>query len=360
MRRDALEGRWRQVGRHRELRIEVRVTRAALWRRDAATSSRRKKRWRHSHHPSSRKMASNAPTPHWDSPRASTRWRSTRPRSTRTCNRARWRCTREEMQKLIAARLLITGLNGLGAEIAKNVILANVNSVTLHDAMAPPRRRLRRALLPDEMRRRGQGPPRRARVRCRSSMRREGGRAGGRLPNGGPRAVPGRRRRRRAARPRARRRRACRAASPPIAFIRTDVRGLNGAVFVDLGPSFVCHDPTGEAIKSAIVESVTVEGAGTDGAKLRAGVGPPPPPRRHHHHRAPPPPRTFLQCVDDEALDLDDGDHVTFSELQGMEARHRLRALRRAIRRNSAQFGAIRRNSLNGCAPAQGRGLLGS
>ena len=27
-----------------------------------------------------------------------------------------------------------------------------------------------------------------------------------------------------------------------------------------------------------------------------------------------------MQCVDDEALDLDDGDHVTFSELQGMEA----------------------------------------
>ena len=65
---------------------------------------------------------------------------------------------------------------------------------------------------------------------------------------------------------------ACRAASPPIAFIRTDVRGLCGAVFVDLGPSFVCHDPTGEAIKSAIVESVTVEGAGTDGAKLRVQV----------------------------------------------------------------------------------------
>ena len=117
---------------------------------------------------------------------------------------------------------------------------------------------------------------------------------------------------------------ACRAASPPIAFIRTDVRGLCGAVFVDLGPSFVCHDPTGEAIKSAIVESVTVEGAGTDGAKLRVQVT-----GRHcshcrrHHHLTTtisPPPSLRLQCVDDEALDLDDGDHVTFSELQGMEA----------------------------------------
>ena len=43
---------------------------------------------------------------------------------------------RESMQKLKGANVLITGLNGLGAEIAKNVILANVNSVTLHDAGA--------------------------------------------------------------------------------------------------------------------------------------------------------------------------------------------------------------------------------
>ena len=37
------------------------------------------------------------------------------------------------MMKLAKTRVLVTGMNGLGAEIAKNVILANVNSVTLHD-----------------------------------------------------------------------------------------------------------------------------------------------------------------------------------------------------------------------------------
>ena len=40
---------------------------------------------------------------------------------------------RESMQLLRRAAVLISGLNGLGAEIAKDVILANVKSVTLHD-----------------------------------------------------------------------------------------------------------------------------------------------------------------------------------------------------------------------------------
>ena len=203
---------------------------------------------------------------------------------------------RESMQKLKGANVLITGLNGLGAEIAKNVILANVNSVTLHDAGAASLADCGAHfyLTPaDEGKNRAEA--------CARQMQElnpgvKVGALAGAFPMEGlaqyqvvvavdapldlALAVDA----------------ACRAASPPIAFIRTDVRGLCGAVFVDLGPSFVCHDPTGEAIKSAIVESVTVEGAGTDGAKLR------------------------VQCVDDEALDLDDGDHVTFSELQGMEA----------------------------------------
>ena len=51
---------------------------------------------------------------------------------------------------------------------------------------------------------------------------------------------------------------ACRAATPPIAFIRADIRGLAASVFVDLGPSFTCLDPTGESIKSAIVEHVAM------------------------------------------------------------------------------------------------------
>ncbi|KAI3856805.1 hypothetical protein MKX03_014123 [Papaver bracteatum] len=37
------------------------------------------------------------------------------------------------MRKLFGANVLISGMNGLGAEIARNLILAGVKSVTLHD-----------------------------------------------------------------------------------------------------------------------------------------------------------------------------------------------------------------------------------
>ena len=36
------------------------------------------------------------------------------------------------------------------------------------------------------------------------------------------------------------------------------MRGLAAAIFVDLGPSFTCLDPTGESMKSAIVEHIVV------------------------------------------------------------------------------------------------------
>ncbi len=37
------------------------------------------------------------------------------------------------MRKMQTSNILICGLGGLGVEIAKNVILAGVKSVTLHD-----------------------------------------------------------------------------------------------------------------------------------------------------------------------------------------------------------------------------------
>ncbi|TYJ23883.1 hypothetical protein E1A91_A08G222500v1 [Gossypium mustelinum] len=40
---------------------------------------------------------------------------------------------RETMRRLFASNILISGMQGLGAEIAKNLILAGVKSVTLHD-----------------------------------------------------------------------------------------------------------------------------------------------------------------------------------------------------------------------------------
>ena len=40
---------------------------------------------------------------------------------------------RETMKRMFGARVLISGMRGLGAEVAKNVILAGVRSVTIHD-----------------------------------------------------------------------------------------------------------------------------------------------------------------------------------------------------------------------------------
>uniref|UniRef100_A0A0D9XN80 THIF-type NAD/FAD binding fold domain-containing protein n=1 Tax=Leersia perrieri TaxID=77586 RepID=A0A0D9XN80_9ORYZ len=40
---------------------------------------------------------------------------------------------RETMKRLFGSNVLVSGLNGLGAEIAKNLVLAGVKSVTLHD-----------------------------------------------------------------------------------------------------------------------------------------------------------------------------------------------------------------------------------
>lgn len=39
----------------------------------------------------------------------------------------------EAMRKMATATVLVSGMKGLGVEIAKNVILAGVKSVTLHD-----------------------------------------------------------------------------------------------------------------------------------------------------------------------------------------------------------------------------------
>jgi ubiquitin-activating enzyme E1 len=39
----------------------------------------------------------------------------------------------EAMQRMMRSSVLIIGVNGLGVEIAKNVVLAGVKSVTLHD-----------------------------------------------------------------------------------------------------------------------------------------------------------------------------------------------------------------------------------
>lgn len=49
----------------------------------------------------------------------------------------------------------------------------------------------------------------------------------------------------------------CRSQSPPIKFIRVDVRGASGCIFADFGPGFVVNDTNGENPHSGIVKHIT-------------------------------------------------------------------------------------------------------
>ncbi|BEJ01563.1 hypothetical protein CcaverHIS631_0602450 [Cutaneotrichosporon cavernicola] len=74
-----------------------------------------------------------------------------------------------------------------------------------------------------------------------------------------------------------------------IFFIAADVRGLFGSVFNDFGDDFTCVDPTGENPLSGMV--------------LYVETGP----------------DALVTCVDETRHGLEDGDFVTFSEIKGMD-----------------------------------------
>jgi ubiquitin-activating enzyme E1 len=73
-------------------------------------------------------------------------------------------------------------------------------------------------------------------------------------------------------------------------FISADVRGFFGNVFTDFGPKFVCTDPTGEQPLSGMIVSVSADSEG------------------------------MVTTLDETRHGLEDGDLVTFSEVQGMDA----------------------------------------
>ena len=72
-----------------------------------------------------------------------------------------------------------------------------------------------------------------------------------------------------------------------IAFVSVCTHGLFGSIFCDFGDDFAVVDPTGETAKSGIVAGVDEEG--------------------------------LVTALDESRHGLEDGDYVTFSEIQGME-----------------------------------------
>ncbi|KAF2288490.1 hypothetical protein GH714_007895 [Hevea brasiliensis] len=80
----------------------------------------------------------------------------------------------------------------------------------------------------------------------------------------------------------------CHNHQPPIAFIKSEVRGLFGSVFCDFGPEFTVLDVDGEDPHTGIIASISNDKS------------------------------ALVACVDDERLEFQDGDLVVFSEVQGM------------------------------------------
>ncbi|MCD9645786.1 E1 ubiquitin-activating protein [Datura stramonium] len=195
---------------------------------------------------------------------------------------------RETMRRLFASNVLISGLQGLGAEIAKNLILAGVKSVTLHDegnvelwdlssnfifteedvgknrALASVQKlqelnnsviisTLTNALTKEQL------SNFQAVVFTDISLEK---------------AVEFDD--------------YCHKHQPPIAFIKAEVRGLFGSVFCDFGPEFAVADVDGEDPHTGIIASISNDDP------------------------------ALVACIDDERLEFQDGDLVIFSEVRGM------------------------------------------
>ncbi|PIN13370.1 Ubiquitin activating enzyme UBA1 [Handroanthus impetiginosus] len=195
---------------------------------------------------------------------------------------------RETMRRLFASNILISGMQGLGAEIAKNLILAGVKSVTLHDegtvelwdlsssfifseedlgknralASVPRLQELNNAVIISTLTTeltKEQLSDFQA-VVCTDICLEKAIEFDD----------------------------YCHQHQPPIAFIKSEVRGLFGSIFCDFGPKFTVFDVDGEDPHTGIIASISNDNP------------------------------ALVACVDDERLEFQDGDLVVFSEVQGM------------------------------------------
>eukprot|EP00048_Salpingoeca_helianthica_P014885 m.224042 g.224042 ORF g.224042 m.224042 type:complete len:1016 (-) comp16384_c0_seq1:92-3139(-) len=194
----------------------------------------------------------------------------------------------EAMKKMGKSNVLVAGLSGLGVEIAKNIILGGVKSVVLQDTQVATRMDLSSQyfLLESEVgkNRAEVSGPRLAELNPYVAVRTHTGpltkelilqfqvvvltqsSLEEQLEIG---AITH---------------------EHDIALIVADTRGLFGQIFCDFGKSFVVTDANGEEPVTAIISSITRDAS---------GVG-------------------IVTCLDDARHGLEDGDHVSFAEVEGM------------------------------------------
>ena len=163
---------------------------------------------------------------------------------------------KDTMKKIMGSKVLISGLNGLGLEIAKNLILANVQQVTIHDIKTITTMDLGAHFYAtnDELNKN------RASVSLKKLQELN--------PNTTVSLItcelsndilesqdtivcvdtP--------LNEAIRINNFCRTRENPIYFIRADVRGLCGTIFTDFGKNFIVNDIDGEQESTAIIESI--------------------------------------------------------------------------------------------------------
>lgn len=195
---------------------------------------------------------------------------------------------RETMRRLFASNILVSGMQGLGAEIAKNLVLAGVKSVTLHDEGMVELWDLSSNFVfsEDDV----------GKNRALASVQKLQD-----LNN----AVLISTLTTKLTKEQLSQFQAvvftdinfekaiefddyCHNHQPPISFIKTEVRGLFGSVFCDFGPEFTVVDVDGEEPHTGIIASISNDKS------------------------------ALVSCVDDERLEFQDGDLVVFSEVHGM------------------------------------------
>lgn len=197
----------------------------------------------------------------------------------------------EAMKRMAASNVLIVGMQGLGVEIAKNIALAGVKSLTIFDPEPVTIQDLSSQFF---LREEDIGKPRAAATLPRLAelnayvpVRDLGGAAGDQitvdLVKGFQVIV---------------------LCGVPLAkqleindwthengipFIAAETRGLFGSAFNDFGAKFTCVDPTGEQALTGMIVSVDKDEGG------------------------------LVTCLDETRHGLEDGDFVTFTEVVGME-----------------------------------------
>uniref|UniRef100_A0A2P2MDV3 E1 ubiquitin-activating enzyme n=1 Tax=Rhizophora mucronata TaxID=61149 RepID=A0A2P2MDV3_RHIMU len=195
---------------------------------------------------------------------------------------------RETMRRLFASNVLISGMQGLGAEIAKNLILAGVKSVTLHDERAVELWDLSSSFVFSE----SDIGKNRALASVQKLQELNNAVIISTLTTklttehlsnfqvvvftdiGLEKAIEFND--------------YCHNHQPPISFIKAEVRGLFGSVFCDFGAEFTVFDVDGEEPHTGIIASISNDNP------------------------------ALVSCVDDERLEFQDGDYVVFTEVHGM------------------------------------------